>query len=134
MNLEEIYKRFPTQDDCLVYLEQIIWNAKPQCPYCGSFRFSPLKMKRRYHCNSCNLSFRVTVRTIFHKTKLDLQKWFLAISLILNTKEKISSRKLAENLGINRNTAWHIDSRIIRAMCEKQSRDTLNKIIEMEFN
>jgi transposase-like protein len=36
---------------------------------------TPLKEKQqRYHCNNCNTSYSVTVGTIFHDTKLDLQK------------------------------------------------------------
>lgn len=132
MNIIEVYKRFPTQDDCLSYLEQVKWNGKPHCPYCGSFSNTPMKNERRYHCNTCNISFSVTVRTIFHKTKVDLQKWFLAISLILNAKKGIGSRQIARDISVNRNTAWYMGMRIRRAMYEQQSRELLQGIVEMD--
>jgi len=52
----------------------------------------PKEKKRRYHCNNCNTSFSVTVGTIFHRTHLPIQKWFLAIAIILNAKKGLSAR------------------------------------------
>ena len=68
--------------------------------------------------------------TIFHKTKLDLQKWFLAISLILNAKKGISSRQLARDLEVNKDTAWYMGMRIRRAMIEQSG--LLQGIVEID--
>ncbi len=116
MNIIQVYKRFPTQADCLAHLETVRWNGKPICPYCKLGKVS--KMAHRYHCNACNTSFSVTVGTIFHKTKVDLQKWFLAISLVLNAKKGISARQLARDIEVNKNTAWLMLMRIRKAMRE----------------
>jgi len=105
MDIVEIYRRFPTEQDCISYLEKVRWKGKPTCPYCESTNQTPMSKEKRYHCNSCNTSFSVTVRTIFHKTKLPLQKWFLAICLILNAKKGISARQLARDLKVNKDTA-----------------------------
>jgi transposase-like protein len=86
--------------------------------------------EKRYHCNNCNTSYSVTVGTIFHKTHLDLQKWFLAISLILNAKKGMSARQLARDLEVNRNTAWYMGMRIRKAMFE--DKDLLQGIVEMD--
>ena len=72
--------------------------------------------EQRYHCNNCNTSYSVTVGTIFHKTKLELQKWFLGISLILNAKKGISARQLARHLDVNKNTAWQMLSKLNEAI------------------
>jgi len=132
MNIIEVYRQFPTQDDCLYYLEKVRWNGKPYCPYCGSFSATPVEKERRYHCNTCNTSFSVTVGTIFHKTKVDFQKWFLATSLILNAKKGISARQIARDIEVHRNTAWYMGMRIRRAMSEQQSRQLLQGIVEMD--
>lgn len=120
MNIVEIFDRFPTEKDCLNYIEQIRWKGTPVCPYCNSKNQTPLKNENRYHCNNCNTSFSVTVRTIFHKTKLPLQKWFLAISLILNAKKGISARQLARDIKVNKDTAWSMGMRVRRAMVEQR--------------
>ena len=132
MNIIEVFERFPAQKDCLQYLEKVRWQNKPTCPYCQSSKQTPLKKEHRYHCNNCNTSFSVTVGTIFHKTHLSIQKWFLAISLILNAKKGISARQIARHLKINRNTAWRISMKIREAMFEPEQRGILQGIVEMD--
>lgn len=118
MNIVQVYKRFPTQADCIKYLETVRWKGKVICVYCNSKRITPAPDEQRYHCNSCKTSFSVTVGTIFHKTKVDLQKWFLAISLVLNAKKGISARQLARDIEVNKNTGWFMLMRIRKAMIE----------------
>ena len=130
MNIVEIYKLFPDQDACIKYLEKVRWENTPKCPYCNSTNPSKVPKERRYHCNNCNISYSVTVRTIFHKTKLDLQKWFLGITLILNAKKGVSVRQLARDLNINKNTAWYMRMRIRKAMLEE--RDLINGFVEID--
>ena len=130
MNIISVFKTFPTQDSCIKHLEQVKWNGEPTCPYCKSKRQTPLKKEKRYHCNACNTSYSVTVGTIFHKTKTDLQRWFLAISLVLNAKKGVSARQLARDIGVNKNTAWFMLMRIRRAMIEQG--DLLTGIVEAD--
>ncbi len=128
MKIIQIYKQFPTHESCLKHLEKIRWQGKPVCPYCKSDNSSPLPNELRHHCNTCNTSYSVTVGTIFHKTKIDLQKWFAAISLVLNAKKEISSRQLAKNIEVNKNTAWYLTNRIRRALAEQPG--LLQRIVE----
>lgn len=128
MNIVQIYKQFPTEEDCISHIETVRWNGKPICPYCASDRVSA--NQHRHHCNNCNTSFSVTVNTIFHHTHLPLQKWFLAISLILNAKKGLSARQLARDLEVNKNTAWFMGMRIRNAMFEQG--ELLRGICEMD--
>ena len=126
MDLVSVYKQFPTQEDCIAHLEDIRWRGKPTCPYCFSDQATIIKNKARHHCNHCNTSFSVTVGTIFHNTKLPLQKWFLAIFIILNTKENVPARQLGEDLKVTKDTAWRISMQIRQAM--QESSNFLNRI------
>jgi transposase-like protein len=130
MNIVAIYKKFPTAADCIAHLERVRWNGKPTCPYCKSSRTTPMSAESRHHCNSCNTTFSVTVDTIFHHTHLDLQKWFLAISLVLNAKKGISARQLARDIEVNKNTAWYMGMRIRNAMFEQP--ELMRGIVEMD--
>lgn len=130
MDIIQIYKNFPTREDCLVHLEKSRWDEKPRCPYCKSTNFTARKNERRYHCNSCNTPYSVTVHTIFHKTHVDLQKWFLAILVMLNAKTSISVRQLASEIGVNRNTAWQMSRRIRTTILK--DRELLERLIEFE--
>lgn len=130
MNIIQVYKQFPTHEACLKHLENVRWGGTPQCPYCQSTRSTPLPKEHRHHCNNCNTSYSVTVGTIFHKTRLDLQRWFLAIALILNAKKGTSARQLARDIEVNKNTAWYMGMRIRRAMADRG--DLLRGLVEMD--
>ena len=102
-DLHKIYKIFPKRTDCILYLEDLVWPKTPACPYCGSNKNTPAKKEERYRCNGCHTSYSVTVGTIFHKTKVDLQKWYYVISIVTSTD--ISARKLSLNIGVTKDTA-----------------------------
>lgn len=130
MNIVAIYKKFPQESDCIAHLERVRWNGTPVCPYCKSTRTTPMPAESRHHCNGCNTTFSVTVDTIFHHTHLDLQKWFLGISLVLNAKKGISARQLARDLEVNKSTAWYMGMRIRNAMFEQP--ELMPGIVEMD--
>ena len=137
MNLIEVMERFPDQKSCIDHLERIRWGNKPVCPHCGCVE---VKEKNedgvgrvgRYHCSACKASFKVTCGTVFHHTKIPLQKWFLAISLILNAKKSLSSCQLARDLDLNQKTAWFILTRIRAEMANKTNPIVLQGIIEAD--
>ncbi len=94
------------------------------CPHCSSedvYKRNESDLGRigRWNCQSCNVSFKVTCRTVFHGTKIALQKWFVAIALIANAKKSLSSHQLARDLSLNQKTAWYIMTRIRAEMAKK---------------
>ncbi|MDJ0618050.1 MAG: IS1595 family transposase [Calothrix sp. MO_192.B10] len=120
------------QQDSLALLEQIRWGGKPRCPYCDSTNATAYKHERRYHCNKCFTSYSVTVGTLFHKTHVKLQKWFLAIRLVMNSPGGISVRQLAKEIGVNKNTACYMMARIRKGMAEEQELiEVLTKLDEL---
>ena len=86
----------------------------------------------RFHCSACKASFKVTHGTVFHGTKIALQKWFLALALILNAKKGVSSHQLARDLDLNQKTAWYIMVRLRAEMANKTSPIVLQGIIEAD--
>ena len=130
MNIIQVFERFPTQQDCISYLEAARWGDKPHCPYCGSVNTAALQ--HRHRCYDCKTSFSVTVGTIFHRTHLPLQKWFLAIMLMLNAKKGLSALQLSRDLQVNKNTAWRITMQVRKAMTQAEQRDLLAGIVEMD--
>ena len=73
----------------------------------------------RWHCHDCGASFKVTCGTVFHGTKIPLQKWFLAIALIANAKKSLSSHQLARDLDVNQKSCWFLMTRIRSEMAKK---------------
>ena len=119
MDLIQIFQRFPDHEACIEHLERTHWSHKPACPLCGSVnvgRKADGDRIGRWNCHGCHSSFNVLSGTIFEKTKIQLQKWFLAVSLVLNAKKSLSSYQLARDLDLNQKTAWYMVMRIRRAM------------------
>ena len=119
MDLIKVFQRFPDHESCLEHLEQARWGDRPACPLCGSLsvaRKADSFRQGRWNCHDCKSSFNVLSGTIFQKTKLPLQKWFLAIALVLNAKKGVSSCQLARDLDLNQKSAWYMAMRIRRAM------------------
>ena len=130
MNIIQVFERFPTQESCIAHLEAARWHGEPHCPYCGSLNTHP--NQHRHYCYDCKTSFSVTVGTIFHRTHLPLQKWFLAIILMLNAKKGLSALQLSRDIKVNKNTAWRISMQIRKAMTQAEQRGLLTGIVEMD--
>lgn len=111
MNLDQIYEKLPTQNDCTTFLEMCFWNNEPTCPYCNSRRHTSYKKQNRYHCKNCITSFSVTVGTIFHNTRVDIQKW-LRLLYIIYFDEDMSSRKLSYHLKVTKDTALRMKRKV----------------------
>ena len=137
MDLLKVMERFPDQEACIEHLEYIRWRGEPRCPHCDSLNVAErtkMELGRigRWQCHDCTATFKVTCGTVFHGTKIALQKWFLAISLIVNTKKSLSSYQLSRDLDLNQKTAWFIMTRIRAEMAKKGSNVLLQGIIEAD--
>jgi transposase-like protein len=134
MNLLTIFSRFPDQEACIEHLEKVRWADDPHCPFCGATKVArKVEGERvgRWNCRGCNSSFNVLSGTIFEKTKLPLQKWFLAIGLIVNAKKSMSSHQLARDLDLNQKSAWFMQQRIRAAMATGEG-ELLQGIVEAD--
>jgi transposase-like protein len=146
MNLIDVTRKFATKDACLDYLAKMRWPDGITCLKCGVIgdnqfrqfttnettrtRFSKRKQKvvtvkvpsrRLYECKGCGYQFSATSGTVFHDSHLPLEKWFMAIALILEGKKGVSALQVGRNLGIsqaNYRTVWHLCHRIRQATKE----------------
>jgi hypothetical protein len=128
MKLIDVHKQFSTDVQCLDYLEHMRWPNGVCCVKCGSVNVSKIvrekagknKRVRIYQCleKECKHQFSATSGTIFSDTHLPLEKWFLAIAIILEAKKSVSANQLKRHLGVNYRTAWYLAHRIREAMQE----------------
>ncbi len=143
MNLIDVTKTYPTKEACLEKLEKLRWpSGNICCIKCGIYeqdgKPTVTKMilaaskrkngkvipaRRLYQCNvkECKYQFSVTEGTVFHRSHIDLQKWFIAVSLILNAKKGISSLQVGRDLGVsekNTKSTWYLCHRIREAAIE----------------
>jgi transposase-like protein len=120
-SLIEIYRRFPDRGAAIAHLEQVRWPNGIHCPACGAdtvARKAEKGQQDRLQCWSCERSFSATVGTIFHNSHIDLQRWFLLISLMLNAKKGLSAMQAARDLEMRRPTVWSMMHRIRAALVD----------------
>ena len=93
--------RFGTEDRCIEYLAGLRWPDGYVCGGCGGRGAWRLKERARtYECRGCGHQESVTAGTIFHRTRTDLPKWFLAAYLMGKDKRGVSAKFLQRELGV----------------------------------
>ncbi|AZQ59453.1 IS1595 family transposase [Maribacter sp. MJ134] len=107
----ELIQAFPDQQSCIDHLEQLRWNGNVVSPFDVESKVYNCK-GNKYKCKNTGKYFNVKTNTIFDNTKIDLQKWFLAIWLVTSHKKGISSLQLGRDLKITQKSAWFMLSRI----------------------
>ena len=107
----DLVTKFPTQEVCIKYLEQIRWDNEPISPFDEDSIVYKCK-GGKYRCKNTGKYFNVCTGTMFEGTKIGLQKWFVAIWLITSHKKGISSVQLSKDLGVTQKTAWTLAHKI----------------------
>lgn len=92
---------------------------------------SKIADRGQYDCNVCRYQFSVMANSIFHDSHLPLWKWFLAIYLMIESKNGISAHQVHRTLKITYKTAWYLCHRIRAAMREVNT-DRLRGIVEID--
>jgi len=138
MDLIDIGKKFATPVACNDFLESVRWPDGVTCLACESKRVSkyqtqpgwrtrldpktgaevlkPIPPRILYVCLDCAEHFSVIEGTIFNDTHLDLEKWFMAVALMVNAKKGLSALQLKRDIKVAYKTAWYLNHRIRKAM------------------
>lgn len=133
MDLLQLFTLFPNQQACLQHLEDIRFGDTPYCPHCNSTyvaRKSDARRIGRWNCHNCTSSFNVLSGTVFEKTRVPLQKWFLAIHLMAVSRKNLSSSQLARMLILTQPTALRMQNRIRSELSRPKSAIRLHTIVE----
>lgn len=109
--LQEVYNAFDSEERCLNHLESLLWNGIPKSPFAPNSKVYFCN-GNKYKCRETGKYFNVKTNTIFHNSKIGLQKWFAAIWILSSGNKAITSVQLAKDLGITQKTAWHMMRRI----------------------
>ncbi|MFD0990313.1 IS1595 family transposase [Mariniflexile jejuense] len=107
----DLIKAFPTEQACIDHLEILRWNGNVVSPFDATSKVYDCK-GNKYKCKNTGKYFNVKTNTIFDNTKIELQKWFLAIWIVTSHKKGISSLQLGRDLGITQKSAWFMLQRI----------------------
>src|SRR5438093_11671861 len=118
--LQEAIVYFSDADRALAFAIMLRWpDGKIICPRCGSAEHSFISTRRIWFCKGCKKQFTIKVGTIFEDSPLGMDKWMIAIWLIVNAKNGISSYEVARALGITQKSAWFMMHRVRLALHNK---------------
>lgn len=127
MNLFSLAKSFPTEEHALAYWIKVRWPHGVRCLACDHDKCYLIETKgktkkpaRLFECADCGLHFSPTTGTLFHDSHLPLQKWFMAIALMVESKKGISANQVKRHIGVTYKTAWYVCHRIREAMQEHE--------------
>jgi hypothetical protein len=120
--LQEAIQYFGDEKNCRDFVIGMRWpDNKVRCPRCASERVTWLEKAKLYFCpvKHEKQKFSLKVGTIFEDSPIGLEKWLLAMWLLCNAKNGISSYELHRALGVTQKTAWFMLHRIRLAMKNK---------------
>lgn len=110
---------FADEEICIRYLAARRWpKGKAICPTCGSADVRFLPTRRIWECKAkhARRQFSIKVGTIFEDSAIPLSKWLMAIWMVANCKNGVSSYEIHRALGVTQKSAWFMLHRIRLAM------------------
>ena len=118
--LQEAAVYFAQPDVALMYFVALRWpDGEIKCPTCGSSAVRFISTRKLWRCGGekhARQQFSVKVGTIMEDSPIGLDKWMLAMWMVTNCKNGVSSYEMARALGITQKSAWFLDHRIRKAM------------------
>jgi hypothetical protein len=134
--LQEAVIFYADPDNCLNFLmeRRPEWKDGAVCPSCGSKDVAFLKSRRLWQCKTRHpkAQFSIKVGTIFEDSPIGLDKWLVAMWMIANCKNGISSWELHRALGVSQKAAWFMLQRLRLAMQDDLTGGKLGNEVEID--
>lgn len=120
--LQQAIVHFSDPDNVLAYMIRLRWpNGVVVCPTCGRTDSVFLKNQYKWQCKAVHhhRQFSAKVGTIFEDSPIPLDKWLVAVWMLCNCKNGVSSYELAKAIGVTQKSAWFMMHRIRLGLQEK---------------
>lgn len=114
--LQQAVKYFSDEQVCIDTVAELRWPNGPVCPKCEHTEHYYLATQKRWKCKKCSKQFSVKVGTIFEDSPISLDKWLIALWLLVNCKNGVSSYEVGRDLGITQKSAWFVLHRLRLAL------------------
>src|SRR5579859_6392349 len=117
--LQEAIRHFKDEQTCIDAVGALRWPNGPVCPKCGHNEQYYLATQRRWKCKQCKKQFSVKVGTIFEDSAVPLEKWLVALWMLVNCRNGVSSYEVGRAVGITQKSAWFVLHRLRLALQTK---------------
>jgi transposase-like protein len=122
--LQEAIVYFSNPETAFAEMVKFRWpDGVVRCPSCGSTEVYFTASRRIWQCKQDHpkRQFSLKVGSIMEDSALSIDKWLIAVWLITNAKNGISSYELARAIGVTQKSAWFMLHRIRLAMQDERS-------------
>lgn len=75
-----------------------------------------LATQKRWKRYACRKQFSVKVDSVFEDSPLGLDIWLIALWMLVNCQNGVSSYEIARETGISQKSAWHLLHRLRYAL------------------
>jgi transposase-like protein len=116
--LQQAIIHFSNPENCIAYMVALRWPNGVECPTCGRKDARFLANQGKWQCKTVHhhRQFSAKVGTIFEDSPISLDKWLLAVWMLTNCKNGVSSYEIARAIGVTQKSAWFMLHRIRLAM------------------
>jgi transposase-like protein len=117
--LQQAVVHFSDPDNCIAYMVAKRWpDGVVKCPTCGGAEVSYMPKRRIWQCKTRHkkCQFSVKVGTIMEDSPIGLDKWLMAMWMIANCRNGVSSHEIKRTLGVTQKSTWFMLHRIRWAM------------------
>ncbi len=125
--------KYRDEDACIQALFELRWPDGFTCDKCENAKAYHLASRPRiFECAKCGHQHSITAGTVFHKTRTDLRKWFMAAYLISHDKRGVSAMMVSRELSIRYDTAWLMCHKLRHALTDDSADFKLDDLIEVD--
>lgn len=134
LSMPEFFELFGTQGRCEETLIAWRWAQGFVCPRCDGGWHSEFRRHGRlyFQCGGCRHQCSVLSGTVFESTKLALPTWFLAVQLMTQAKNNVSTLELKRQLGVSYPPAWLVKHKLMEVMRVREDARRLTGRVEID--
>jgi transposase-like protein len=132
--LQEAILYFADLVNCREYLVARRWPKGVSCPKCGSANVLFMEKYNRWHCREKHTAPQFTLKTgtVMEDSPVGLDKWLMAMWMVVNCKNGVSSYEIHRALGVTQKTAWFLDHRIRLMLGDDYASGKLSGEVEVD--
>jgi transposase-like protein len=113
MTLVEAMRFYGDPDAATRTLAAARWGDANECLHCHSRdRHFYISTRRIWKCRACRKQFSPKAGTIFEDSPISLDRWLIAIWMVANSEQCVSTYKLHRMLGVTQTTTTFMLRRI----------------------
>ena len=117
-SLLEAIRYFTDLDVCVDFVASLRWPDGVTCPHCAGKKVSYLSSRRIWKCmnKDCLKQFSVKTQSVFEDSPVPLDKWMVAVWMVVNCRNGVSSYEIARVVKVTQKSAWFMLHRIRLAL------------------